>query len=68
MEKKEFAKETIKTLKANGVNWPCLVNTSKFIDKVERQLAAQQETNLYDFEDIANMIMFEVVQKNRSLT
>ena len=68
MEKKEFAKETIKTLKANGVNWPCLVNTSKFIDKVERQLAAQQETNLYDFEDIANMIMFEVVQKNTILS
>jgi hypothetical protein len=67
MNKKEFATAAIATLKAHNVNWSFLNSEQKFIRKVEHQLAVQQETNLFDFEDIVNTIMFKVVQQNTVL-
>ena len=67
MNKKEFATAAIATLKAHNVNWSFLRSEQDFIRKVEHQLAAQQETNLYDFEDIVNAILFEVIQKETVL-
>ncbi len=53
-------KQAIEIFKSKGIKWKELRSADEFYNKIQKQLFAQQETNLFDVCDMVNMLLFEV--------
>ena len=52
--------QAIDIFKSKGIKWKELRSADEFYNKIQKQLFAQQETNLFDVCDMVNMLLFEV--------
>lgn len=53
-------KQAIEIFKANGIKWKELRSADGFYNKIQKQLWAQQESNLFDVCDMVNMLLYDV--------